>query len=116
MFRQVPLKVASLILTAGLWQGALAEEGLQEVPEAAPAPPAAIEDGQELEPDVTIVQRKDATVEEYRLNGRLYMVKVVPVIGKPYYLVDNDGDGLMERRISDLQRDPIVPQWVIFSW
>ncbi|MGD9600487.1 MAG: DUF2782 domain-containing protein [Gammaproteobacteria bacterium] len=116
MRRIFPLEVASLVLTVGVWQGAAAAGGLEDVPEAAPAPPAAIEDGQELEPDVTIVQRKDATVEEYRLNGRLYMVKVVPVLGKPYYLVDNDGDGLMERRISDLQRDPIVPQWVIFSW
>jgi Protein of unknown function (DUF2782) len=103
--------------------------GLVDVPEAAPAPPAPIEDGtpidadskathndEELEPDVTIVQRKDATVEEYRLNGRLYMVKVTPVIGKPYYLMDKDGDGLMESKISDLYNDPIVPQWVIFSW
>lgn len=89
---------------------------LVEVPEAAPEPPASVEDGAALEPDVTIVQRKDATIEEYRLNGRLYMVKVVPIIGKPYYLMDNDGDGLMESKISDLYQDPIVPQWVIFSW
>ena len=108
--------VVFLMVAAGLFQTSLAQEGLQEVPEAAPPPPAPIEDGQALEPDVTIVQRKDATVEEYRLNGRLYMVKVIPFIGKPYFLMDNDGDGLMESRISDLQRDPLVPQWVIFSW
>ena len=116
MRRSPPFKAASFILTAGLCHGAWAQGGLQEVPEAAPPPPDAIEDGQALEPDVTIVQRKDATIEEYRLNGRLYMVKVTPFIGKPYYLLDNDGDGLMESRISDLKRDPIVPQWVIFSW
>jgi len=109
-------KIAGFVLTAGLCPGASAQEALQEVPEAAPPPPAAIEDGQALEPDVTIVQRKDATVEEYRLNGRLYMVKVIPFVGPPYYLMDNDGDGLMEARISDLKRDPIAPQWVIFSW
>jgi hypothetical protein len=115
--RRSPTSLAVyFIATAGYLHGASAEDGLQNVPEAAPPPPAAIEDGQALEPDVTIVQRKDATVEEYRLNGRLYMVKVVPFIGKPYYLMDNDGDGLMESRISDLKRDPIVPQWVIFSW
>ncbi len=102
--------------------------GLVDVPEAAPAPPAPIEDGtpilegqtiqndEELEPDVTIVQKKDATIQEYRLNGRLYMIKVVPVVGKPYYLMDKDGDGLMESKMSDLYNDPIVPQWVIFSW
>ncbi|MBI2800778.1 MAG: DUF2782 domain-containing protein [Gammaproteobacteria bacterium] len=89
---------------------------LQNVPEAAPASPPSIEDGQSLEPDVTIVQRKDATIEEYRMNGRLYMIKVVPIVGKPYYLMDRDGDGLMESKISDLYKDPIVPQWVILSW
>ncbi len=90
--------------------------GLVEVPEAAPPPPEPMQDGEALEPDVTIVQRKDATIEEYRLNGRLYMIKIVPVVGKPYYLMDKDGDGLMESRISTLTKDPIVPQWVIFSW
>lgn len=133
--RRVSLcKAASLILTASLCQALWAQEGLEEIPEAAPPPPASIKDGQSiedgqaveggssldedesLEPDVTIVQRKDATIEEYRLNGRLYMVKVIPFVGKPYYLVDNDGDGLMEGRVSDLKRDPLVPQWVIFSW
>ncbi len=103
-------------LVANAFQTAAAQEGLQNVPEAAPAPPAPIEDGQEMEPDVTIVQRKDATIEEYRLNGRLYMVKVTPVVGKPYYLIDNNGDGTMESKISTLTKDPIVPQWVIFSW
>ena len=90
---------------------------LQEVPEAAPEPPPPMEDGQALEPEVTIVQRKDAVVQEYRINGRLYMVKVTPVVGKPYYLVDQDGDGRMEARVGDqLRQTPVVPQWVIFSW
>ena len=30
------------------------------------------------EPDVTIVQKGDKTVEEYRVNGFLYAVKVTP--------------------------------------
>ena len=43
------------------------------------------------EPDVTIVQKGDKTVEEYRLNGFLYAVKVTPKKGKPYFLVRADG-------------------------
>ncbi|MSR13755.1 MAG: DUF2782 domain-containing protein [Gammaproteobacteria bacterium] len=126
------LLLGTLCLHVGL--SSADPDGLLDVPEAAPAPPAPIEDGtpilgnteadeeqtrrneEELEPDVTIVQKKDATIEEYRLNGRLYMVKVVPVVGKPYYLVDKDGDGLMESKMSSLYNDPVVPQWVIFSW
>lgn len=68
------------------------------------------------EPEVTIVQRKDAKVEEYRLNGRLYMVKVIPFIGPPYYYVDHDGDGLMESKINGRGVVPRAPQWVILSW
>lgn len=68
------------------------------------------------QPEVTIVQRKDAKVEEYRLNGRLYMVKVTPFVGPPYYFVDRDGDGLMEARINGRGAEPRAPQWVILSW
>ena len=93
----------------------------------APPPPAitvpAPDDGDDPatsasgpQPEVTIVQRKDAKVEEYRLNGRLYMVKVMPFVGPPYYFVDRDGDGLMESRINGRGAEPRAPQWVILSW
>jgi hypothetical protein len=119
-----------IALTSSVASSVLAQQGLQEVPEAAPPPPETIKDGQvirdggdaeqpedqELQPDVTIVQRKDATIEEYRLNGRLYMIKVVPFVGKPYYLIDNNGDGVLESRLGDIRKDPVVPKWVILSW
>lgn len=81
-----------------------------------PVLPEPMESGQPIEPDVTIIQRDDATIEEYRHNGRLYMVKVTPSVGKPYYLVDRDGDGQMEARMSEIYDDMVIPQWVIFSW
>lgn len=31
-----------------------------------------------LEPEVTITEGKDETVEEYRVNGQLYMIKITP--------------------------------------
>ena len=84
-----------------------------------PAPPDLpdrLEDGQPIEPEVTIVRKGDAVVEEYRANGRMFMVKITPKVGKPYYLLDKDGDGNMESRMSDIYEDFVVPQWVIFSW
>ena len=36
------------------------------------------------EPDVTIRQEGERTVEEYRVNGFLYAVKVIPKNGKPF--------------------------------
>lgn len=85
----------------------------------APAPPDLpdpVESGQALEPEVTIIRQEDATITEYRVNGNLYKVKVVPFVGPAYYLVDMDGDGEMERRTNDINQDIIVPQWVLFSW
>lgn len=92
-----------------------AEAEAEPVPQP-PVLPEPMESGQPIEPDVTIIQRDDATIEEYRHNGRLYMVKVTPSVGKPYYLVDRDGDGQMEARMSEIYDDMVVPQWVIFSW
>ena len=66
------------------------------------------------EPDVTIVQKGDKTVEEYRLNGFLYAVKVTPKKGKPYFLVRADGsDGNFIRADKPEMR---IPSWEIFSW
>jgi hypothetical protein len=38
------------------------------------------------EPEVTITKQAEQTVEEYRANGRLYMIKITPKMA-PYYLV-----------------------------
>ena len=89
--------------------------GLDAVPPP-PDIPEPIQSGEAIEPEVTILQREDATVEEYRLNGRLYMVKVTPAVGPAYYMMDRDGDGIMEFRTSKLGDDVVVPQWVLFKW
>jgi hypothetical protein len=90
-------------------------QNLEPVPDV-PPPPARVESGEPLEPDVRIIRKKDATIEEYRINGNLYMIKVIPVIGPPYYLLDQDGDGRMETNMSEVRENFVVPQWVLFSW
>ncbi|MCC6303266.1 MAG: DUF2782 domain-containing protein [Gammaproteobacteria bacterium] len=67
-------------------------------------------------PDVTIVQGGDRTIEEYRIHGRLYMIKVIPKKGAPYYLVDTDGDGNLESRRSELSQDLLIPNWTLLEW
>ena len=66
--------------------------------------------------DVVIIQHKDETVEEYRISGRIYMIKVQPGKGVPYYLVDTDGDGKLETHYNDLTENIVIPQWVLFRW
>lgn len=105
----------------------LAADDNEKFGEVPPPPPAVTipvpDDGDDAnaqssgpEPEVTIVQSKDSKIEEYRLNGRLYMVKVIPFIGPPYYFVDRDGDGLMESKINGRGAEPRAPQWTILSW
>lgn len=67
-------------------------------------------------PDVTIIQGEDKTIAEYRIHGRLYMIKVTPRKGPPYYLVDTDGDGNLESRRSDLSEDLLIPSWTLLEW
>ena len=61
----------------------------------APPPPPPLQSGEALEPEVTIIQRNDEKVYEYRVSGRVYMVKVVPVVGPAYYFLDQNGDGVV---------------------
>jgi hypothetical protein len=81
----------------------------------APPPPDIVRSGEPLEPEVTIIRSEEETIEEYRVGGRLYMVKVTPSKGPSYYMSDMDGDGRLETR-SDQLWEPSVPKWVIFSW
>jgi hypothetical protein len=84
--------------------------------EASLPPPTGMVDEELMEPEVTITKRDDAVVHEYRMNGQLYMVKVIPVKGYPYYLMDSDGDGLLESRYNQIDPALMVPRWMIFRW
>ena len=84
--------------------------GLEPVPEPPPMPAADEVD----EPQVTIVKRGEDTVTEYRIRGKLYMVKVTPPHGVPYYLIDREGTGHMVR--DDTAPTLAVPMWVLKSW
>lgn len=107
------------ILLALLPFAAQAETPPEVQPMPAPpvtAPPSSgldVDDG--LEPEVSIIKRDDAVVHEYRMNGVLYMVKVIPVAGPPYYLIDSKGDGNLIRH-SEIDPGLVVPSWMIFRW
>lgn len=82
---------AALLLAAVL--PAAADRPKADLPPPSPAylDPAA-------ERQVTILKRGTDTVEEYRVGGRLYMLKVAPADAAPYFLIDEKGDGTMTRR------------------
>ena len=120
-----PLLVKSLQTAKHLIIGGILFPALcfAEVPppvlDAAPEPPdlpMPVQSGETLEPDITIIRRGKKTIHEYRLNGKLYKVKIIPDIGPAYYLEDEDGDGNLEVRQSDLEKGIKVQQWEIYSW
>jgi len=89
-------------------------KGLQPLPPP-PAPPPGAKERAGAAPQVTIIKRGAQKIEEYRIHGRLYMVKVTPAHGKPYYLVDREGKGQFTR-LDTLNPHISVPQWVLFEF
>jgi hypothetical protein len=83
-----------------------------------PPPPASITTlPPQATPDVTQRKNDDGeTVEEYRINGRLYMMRVTPRHGHPYVLVDSRGDGTFTRQDHSLDDGVRVPQWVLMEF
>lgn len=85
------------------------------VPEV-PEPPLPVQSGEEMEPDITIIRKGKETVQEYRAGGRLYMVKVIPDVGPPYYFIDSNGDGKMDVQKSDGDRGSQINMWKLLEW
>lgn len=81
--------------------------GLTPVPDGAPGPNDV--------PAVTIKPSGEGRVVEYRSHGKLYMLKVIPKVGKPYYLIDQKGDGQFARQDS-LDSGMRPPMWIIKEW
>ena len=93
-----------------------------ELLEEVPSPPntidspsnAANEDEGTLEPQITIRKKGSETIEEYRINGEMYMMKVTPAHGVPYYLHKEDSNGAW---VNVGPNQPLsVPKWILFRF
>jgi hypothetical protein len=86
-------------------------EGSEEIP----IPPKIQEE--QIEPTVTIREEEGRMIEEYRLDGQIYMVKVTPPEGIPYYYIDTDGDGKLELDLDQQALNPVQPvHWKVLEW
>ena len=82
----------------------------------APPPPLPEDPADELpEPEVKIIHREDRIVEEVSVNGQLRYVKITPNKGVPYYIVDTDGDGVLDQQFNSLD-NPNINQWILLRW
>lgn len=82
----------------------------------APEPPLPVQSGEVLEPDIKIIRREKETVQEYRVGGKLYKIKVIPDVGPPYYLIDVDGDGQLDVQKNDADRQGRTNVWKLLEW
>ena len=62
-----------------------------------------------VQPRITSQQDDQRTIDEYRVNGKLYAIRIAPNDGKAYFLYDDNGDGDFKR--VDAPSVP-VPDWV----
>ncbi len=64
------------------------------------------------EPEIEIRYGEDKTFYEYRVNGEIVEIKVVPKSGQVYYLVVTDS-GDFERSATSRIR---FPSWKLMEW
>lgn len=65
-----------------------------------------------VEPQIVIRHDENKTFYEYRVNGIVKEIKVVPEVGPTYYLVPSDGSGWIREDRSQV----LVPKWILFKW
>lgn len=107
--------IAGLLALFTTWSVVAQESAATPVEEVEPPPP--VRSGETLDDaDITIVRTPDETRYEYRVGGKLVGIRVEPVVGITYYLVDTDGDGDMERSSNPYGPGFYVNSWVLFSW
>ena len=98
----------ALLMSSNIW----AENSNIQEPPVLPEP---LRDGESIEPEINIIQKEDRTIEEYSMNGQVYMIKVTPAVGAAYYFIDTDGDGSLDSQQHELAGH-IVPNWILFKW
>lgn len=103
--RLVPVTTAVMVMMLALL--ATAVSGCATSADAGADPTLTLQN-----PDVvTYTGDNGDVISEYRVSGRLQVVKVVPARGPTYYLVDRDGDG---RPDDDAPVSPVL--WKLFEW
>jgi len=105
------LIIPLLMLTCSVGQ-VQAEEKTIDVP-----PPPALPEGADddsIKADVVIRRDEDKVVEEFSVNGELYMVRITPKVGKPYYI--RYPDGAKGRSVRKELDDINTPFWKLFEW
>ncbi len=109
-FARRALLLAALASASGFVQAQQAPQpaGTQPLPELAPGMPQGAD-----EPVITIRRQEGSEFKEYRVRGQLQAVKVTPAVGKPYWLINRNGE--MQRHDGP-SPNLTVPSWLVLEW
>src|SRR5215831_12579805 len=118
------MRSLTAVLLVAIALPAAAQSGARPLPPGSvplddppPPPPISEKEAPEPQPQVTTREEDGQTIQEYRINGKLYMQRVTPKHGKEYVLVDNNGDGTFTRMDeNNLTQHLRVPQWVLWRF
>ena len=118
------MRIPILLLTVLFTAAALAQSPARprppgttplEEPPPMPAAPAGIDPAIEAQSQVTTREEGDRTIQEYRVGGKLFMMRVTPKHGRAYVMIDHRGDGQLTR-MDNLDSGVRVPQWVLLEF
>ncbi len=80
-----------------------------------PPPPPEVKENAEKEPKITTRKDGDTKIEEFRIRGTLYKMRVTPAKGPAYWMIDEKGDGKFVRVDGpELKVKPAM--WTILEW
>ena len=124
-------QIMTILLFSTIWFGTVSAQSNtanKSEPASPPPPPDLINQSEQempelpdlgadpsMEPQVTIKKGDEETIEEYRVNGQLYMIKVIPRIGKPYFLL-NKRSPVGEIHRDDMESGVSVPMWQLYRF
>lgn len=91
------MKKFVIVLGLGLWFG----QALADTTSTRPK----VEDGNIPQGEVIIRSGTGPAIQEYSNGVEVYKVKVTPRKGRPYFLVDSDGNGSLDRI-----------EWILYQW
>ena len=97
----------SALISCGICLPTQAAEPVQERPQ--------VNIGTLPEPTVRIREADGAKIKEWRQHGKIVLLRVEPLVGPSYYLVDANGDGEWEPG-PDFGDEGKVAQWVLFTF
>ncbi|HUL95265.1 MAG TPA: DUF2782 domain-containing protein [Usitatibacter sp.] len=116
------MRILTAALLAAIAFPVAAQSGARPLPPGSvplaepPPPPELREDTKAPEPQVTVRHEGEEEIQEYRINGKLYMQRVTPKHGKPYILMDQKGDGTFTKQDNTIDPHVRVPQWVLVEF